>query len=188
MNVRISDDRGFSLTELMVASVLMLIVIAAVYMVVDFAYTAQGVAETQSQIAREVTAPLNMMDISFSQCIPVSGVNYDAYSATARMPADYSPGNTFEHVYTATWDGTSPTGKLTRSTYRVSGATRTLMQTAVISENNVNQARNKPLFRYYADGGTTSTVNAADSLVIDLYVVSDGREYSDSRTIYFRNR
>lgn len=177
------DDNGLSLTELLVASMLLVIVLGAVYLGISYAFSAQGVAEDQARIAKEITSPLNMMDISFSQSIPVAGFTYNAYSATARMPADYLPGQTIEHVYAATTDG-----KLTKSVYDVIGASKTLRESYVLSTLNVNQAKGQPLFRYYASGTTTSSVNTADKLVIEVMISDAGKEYSDSRTIYLRNR
>lgn len=177
------DDSGLSLTELLVASALMVLVLGAVYLGLSFAYSAQHVAEDQAQRAREITSPLNMMDMSFSQSIPVAGTVANAYSATARMPADYSPGKTIEHVYAV-----ASTGELTKSVYTIIGTTKTLQSRYILSESNVNMAKGRPLFRYLASGTATSSVNTADSMVIDLYVVNGGKEYSDSRTIYFRNR
>ncbi len=172
-----------SLTELLVVCALMGLVLAVVYMGIQFAYQAQTVAEKQAQFAREITGPLNMMDISFSQRVPLAGSTYNEYSATVRLPADYRPGQILEHTYTATADG-----RLSRMVHRVYGTARSLESSDTLSEVNVNVAKSKPLFRYYASGSPTTSVNAADYVIVDVYVEKDGEEYSDSRTIYFRNR
>jgi prepilin-type N-terminal cleavage/methylation domain-containing protein len=181
--MRFRDDKGLSLTELLVVSALMGMVLGVVYLGMQFADRASTVAETQAQFSRDVTWPLNYMDSAFSQRIPRAGVAYDAYGATVRMPSDFRPGTIVEYTFAATTDG-----RLTQQVHTVSGATRFLESTSVLSKTNSNRAAAKPLFRYFRNGSVTTTMSVADYVEIEIVSRADGQEYSGSRRVFFRNR
>lgn len=177
------DDKGVTLTEMLVVTLLMGIVLAIVYLGIQFGYRATAVAETQSQFARNVTAPLTVMDASFSQRVPMAGFTMDPYTATVRLPADYRPGTIEEHTFSANTDGT-----LTQQIYRITGTTRTLVRTVTWSRENANRAANVPLFTYF--NGSVAATNAAlvNNVVIRVATRRDGQTFSDARRVFFRNR
>jgi type II secretory pathway pseudopilin PulG len=181
--MRLSDDRGISLTEMLVVTVLMGFVLAVVYMGIQFSDAARAVADTQSQFAREVTAPINVMDASLAQRVPLAGWAMEPYTATLRMPADYAPGTILEHTYTANTNGT-----LGQQIHRVNGATRTLVRTVTWSTTNANRARNIPLLTYYNGSVNATNVALVDNVVVRVVTVRGGQEFSDQRRVYFRNR
>lgn len=179
------SDSGITLAEMMVVTALMGFVLAVVYMAVQFGYRANAVAESQAQFAREVTAPLNVMDMSLSQRVPLAGWTMQPYTVTLRMPTEYRPGSTTveEHTYTATTAGT-----LVQEIYTVAGTTRTLVRTVTWSRSNTNRAEGTPLFSYYNGSANATNVALVDNVVVKVMTQADGRKFSDSRRIYFRNR
>lgn len=192
--MRLSDDTGMSLAELLVVVTLMSVILAAAYMGLAFATSAQGVAERQSQFARDVTAPLDVLDAAFSQStMPTSGATLDAYSVSLRMPDLYTPGFTVDRDFTAGTDG-----KLVERDYRVVGInTRTLTRTIVWSTTNANRTVTnpvhaaKPIFSYYVGSvAATSMLSspAPDNVKIEVASMRDGKLFSDTRRVFFRNR
>lgn len=181
--MRIRDDRGFTLTELLVVLALMGFVIGAAYMALDFTYRAQAVAETQSDFARSVAGPLNVMDTAFSQNTLLTGTTpFDPYFATIRLPADYA-GIAQERTYTAGSDGT-----LVERVYQVSGTNKTLLRTAVWATTNSNRQLAKPMFLYFRGSVPATNAATADNVVIDVWTVREGRQFHDTRRVHFRNR
>ena len=171
--MRLSDDTGMSLAELLVVVTLMSVILAAAYMGLSFATSAQGVAERQSQFARDVTAPLDVLDAAFFQStVPTPGATLDAYSVSLRMPDLYAPGSTVDRDFTAGTDG-----KLVEKDYRVVGTTRTLTRTIVWSTTNANRTVTapvhaaKPMFSYYV-GSVAATsmlsIPAPDNVKIEV--------------------
>lgn len=183
MRIRLRDDSGISLAEMLVVTALMGFVLAIVYMAIQFGYRAQAVAETQARFARDVTAPLNVMDTSFSQRVPLMGWTMQPYTATLRMPNDYKPGTIEEHTFTANADGT-----LVQQIHTVNGGTRTLVRTATWSTANANRSRNVPMFTYFNGAVNATSTAIVDNVVIRIVTVNDGREFTDARRVYLRNR
>lgn len=182
--MRPRSDSGLTLTELLVVTALLGLVLSVSYLGMGFATRARTVAEMQSQFSRDITWPLNTMDMAFSQRIPLAGTVYNAYSATIRMPSDYRPGTVVEYTFSATTDG-----RLVQDTHRVVGATRTLESSFVLSRTNSNRAAARPLFTYFYNGSATTTaVAAADYVDIQIVSRADGQEYTGRRRVFFRNR
>ncbi len=181
--MRARSDSGLSLVEMLVVTLLMGFVLSVVYLGIQFGYRATAVAETQSQFARNVTAPLTAMDASFSQRVPIAGFTMDPYVATVRMPADYRPGTVEEHTWAANTDGT-----LTQQIHRVSGTTRTLVRTVTWSRENANRAVSRPMFTYYNGSVLATNVALMDNVVITVATRRDGTTFADSRRVFFRNR
>jgi prepilin-type N-terminal cleavage/methylation domain-containing protein len=188
---RLRDDRGLSLSELLVVTALMGLVLGVVYMGIDFAYRAQAVSEEQAHFAREVAAPMRVIDQSFSQSmVPPAGTANDGYRVTLRMPLEFDPsGRVIEHDYEVTANG-----RLLQHIYQVVGANRTLIRTVTWSTANRNRALSRPAFTYFAaptpgaSQQATDNVGAADSVQVELHTAFGDNAYSDKRLIHFRNR
>lgn len=182
--VRLRDDSGLSLTELVVVIALMGFVLAVVYMGQQFAYRAQDTADRQNRITQDITAPIRAIDKSFSQSlVPPFGTNPEPYHALLRMPVDYMPGQTYEYDYLATTDG-----RIVEAVYRIAGTTRTKVREAVLTSSNANRTLNVPLFTYYKGSTVTTNVITADSVVVEVASTYQGTTYRDKRRISFRNR
>jgi|GEM_PF-2963503 len=180
---RLRSDEGLSLAELMVVIMIMGFVIGAAYMALSFNYRALAVAETQAQFANSVSAPLDVMDGSFSQNTLLTGASpLDQYVATVRLPVDYTS-QVQERVYTAGTDG-----RLTEQVWIINGLNRSLSETKVWTTTNANRALNRPMFRYYNGSAAATNAALADSVVVDVWTVSNGKQFHDSRRIFFRNR
>jgi prepilin-type N-terminal cleavage/methylation domain-containing protein len=181
--MKLTDDRGISLTEMLVVTILMGLVLAVAYAGIQFAYGATATAETQSRFAREVTVPMNIMDHAFSQRVPQAGWTMQSYTATLRMPADYSPGKVLEYEFTANSNGT-----LVQNVFQISGTTKTLVRTTTWSTTNSNVASNLPLFSYYNGSVPATNVALVNNVVLKVATEQNGREFVDSRRVFFRNR
>lgn len=182
--MRLDDDSGLSLSELMVVLALMGLVLAAVYMGMQFSYRAQSVAEMQAHFSSEISAPIRTMDQSFSQStVPAFGTPLEPYRARLRMPADYFPGRTIEYEYEATTDG-----RLVQTVYRVTGTTSSVVRRVTWSESNANRALSVPLLTYYEGSAVATSVISADSVVIEVCSRFKDTTYRDKRRIAFRNR
>lgn len=184
MNLR--DDSGMTLAELMVVLLLMGVVMAAVYMGLQFTTSARNTSEQQAVFASSITAPLDSLDLAFSQSMtPATGTSLDPYSVTLEMPSDYLPGQTVRRTFTANTDGT-----LVEYEYR--GAGTTLWHRYVWSKYNRNRSLSSsttPLFAYYVGSSTPATdITTADNVVITIVSQYNGKTFRDSRRVYFRNR
>jgi prepilin-type N-terminal cleavage/methylation domain-containing protein len=182
--MRLRDDSGLSLTELLVVLALMGMVLATVYLGINFGYRAQAVAETQTHFAKEISAPLRVMDKAFSQStVPPTGTAYNEYLVRLRMPIDHVPGRIIEHEYEATADG-----RLLQRVYQISGANRTLLRTVTWSKTNTNRAVGQAMFTYFRSTTPTTNVVAANNVLITLTTEYGGQVYRDRRRVFFRNR
>jgi prepilin-type N-terminal cleavage/methylation domain-containing protein len=185
---RLSDDRGYSLAELMVVVALMGFVIAVTYMAINFVDRSTNIARTQDAFERTVSAPLEAMDVAFSQntLILTDTVAPAGYSVVLRMPRLYEGTTILFRTFVATSDG-----RLMEYVYSVdpvSGA-RTYRRTTTWSSDNANQRLGKPMFVYYSEGDTQTTdPRYARSVAVSVWTEQDGKQFSDTRRVYFRNR
>ncbi|MDP2182439.1 MAG: prepilin-type N-terminal cleavage/methylation domain-containing protein [Actinomycetota bacterium] len=182
---RLTDDRGFSLTELITVTVLLGVVLAISYGAMIAVYRGTDVSDRQATISREAAAPLGAMEEIISQAISVDTAN--AYTMTVLTDRDNN--KVIErHIFTANADGT-----LTQVTWltNASRVNTTRIGDVTWSRNNRNVARTQPLF-YYWDGQKprARTTDPAQVGYVDMNLVVevDGREYRDTRSVLLRNR
>jgi prepilin-type N-terminal cleavage/methylation domain-containing protein len=184
------NDEGFSLSELLVVLALMGLVLAGSWAL--FRLTSIGVTQSNQQawISREIGQPLERLERSFSQQSPPI-LEIGPYVCKIRTDSDRD--NFFEvHRYEATTDG-----KLVEAYYEENGIPSYVYtaQMRKLSDFNSNRATNTPLFTYLDSAGKdisgTGAVNiqqTASSIVVTVVTVHEGKQYSDSRQIYFRNK
>jgi len=179
------DDDGFTLTELIVVTGLLGMILAIAY--AGFNVTAKGsdMSNRQSMISREIGAPLLHADRVLTQ----------AYDFDSRFPglgpyrcAFYTDqdgdGDAERHVIEAVGN------ELRISTEEENG--RPYKMTAW-STHNANRATGIPLFRYYrSDGVEITTMGEVStdvkSVVMTIVVDYDGTKIQDTRTMFLRNR
>ncbi|TLM99028.1 MAG: prepilin-type N-terminal cleavage/methylation domain-containing protein [Actinobacteria bacterium] len=191
---RLRDDSGFSLTEMIVVTLLMGLVLGAVYMTIDFSDRATRIAETQAAFAQSIAAPMDAMDVAFSQNIDIVGTTVppvtvgtlDGNSVTLQMPPAYSgaANTTYYRTFSAGTDG-----RLVEQMWYLSGTTKNVVRNTTWSTENANRVLGKPMFSYYSQGGTpTADPAQVRSVNVSVWTRHEGRDFSDSRRIYFRNR
>lgn len=181
---RLRDDSGLSLAELIVVVALMGVVLSVVYLGIRFAYRAQDIADTQAQFAKDISTPMRVLDQSFSQSTtPPFGTVAEPYHVRVRMPAEYVPGQTIEHDYSATSDG-----RLVQTVYKTVGTTTSVVRQVTWSRNNANRSLGVPLFTYYEGSAASTSAVAADSVMIQICARYKGATYRDQMRVAFRNR
>ncbi|TLM80337.1 MAG: prepilin-type N-terminal cleavage/methylation domain-containing protein [Actinobacteria bacterium] len=186
------DDSGFTLTELIVALGLLLIVLGMAYLGLQVVYKSSQVSEIQSVQAREIGATLTFLEEIASQNLSIEAPTaYSVQFLTDRNNDDIRE----RHIISANADKT-----VVDQIWLVNnlGQNTTLRSTYTWSRNNANRALGVPLFHYYRSATTTSAAveitNMADvpakagKLVIDMRVNYQGKALRDTREVMFRNR
>lgn len=186
------NDEGFSLSEMLVVIALLGLVLMGAWAL--FRLTSVGVTQSNQQawISREIGQPLERLERSFSQqSPPMLEIDVNGYFCKIRTDADRD--NFYEvHRYEATTDG-----KLVEAYYEENGVPAYVYTPEMrkLSDFNSNRATNTRLFQYFNSAGAdisgTGVVNiqqTATSIVVTIVTEHDGKEYSDSRQIYFRNK
>lgn len=182
---RLTDDSGFSLTELITVTVLLGIVLAISYGAMMAVYRGTEVSDRLATISRESAAPISAMEEILSQAISVDTAN--AYQVVVLTDRDND--NVQErHIFTANSNGT-----LTQVTWLTnsSHANTTQVGNVTWSLNNQNVSKAQPLFYYWDAASPPERTTAAASVRqvdINLVVEVDGQEYQDTRRVLLRNR
>jgi len=190
----VRDDRGFTLTELLVVMSLLGMVLTVAYAALQLTFQSGEVQRRNAFVSTSITEPLQLMDVVISQNLSIDSGSGD-YQLS--LLTDQNADNTRErHVYQATNDG-----RLVETVYNV-GANdtnasllrSTVWQRVIASSGsrNTNILKNKPLFTYYKtdDAGvlTPSTPTDATQVVVRVEARYDSQDYYDQRRVYFRNR
>ena len=191
VNGRLTDDRGFSLTELIVVLTLLGIVLGVSYGGLIAVYRARDVSDRHALIANEIGNPLATFEKMLTQATYVDAAG--PYSVSFRSDRDND--NVQErNLIEATADG-----HLRHRVWLVDalGNNTSLEYDATWSDNNVNVARSQPLFQYSGDTDDDGTMEPLIGIIdpqqvqyVDVVVVIeyDGRDYSDERSAFMRNR
>ncbi len=190
--MRLSDDRGLSLAEFVVAISLLVIVLGISYGALQAVYKGAEVAERQATFARDIGIPLGYLEKVISQHTVIE--NPTAYSAS--FITDMNNDNVRErHIVSAGADG-----RLRDQVWLVnsSGANTSLFANYTWSHTNANQARAVPLFRYLtaetsatAAAEITNMANvpgSARNVIITVVSQHGGQSLRDSRRVLLRNR
>jgi len=187
------DDRGYSLTELLVVLVLMGMVLSTAYAMFQVTSNGSRQSDREAYLAQEIGAPLGIAERVLMQ----NSSLYNGYVSTLGRtvtPGDYlvafrtdqdSDGHWEMHIIEATSDGRLV---MTRRE-DVDSPTPSVYQW---TDHNSNQTAGVPLFTYYDsyDATITSAADYSSARRIKVTVVAeyDGSQFSDSRDILFRNR
>lgn len=186
---RCTSDAGFSLTELLVVLALMGLVLAGGWSVLHVVQVSVEQNNEQSWLAQEIGIPLDHAERMFSQQAPPLQ-QVGPYMCQFRTDQDRD--NLYEmHTFQVT-----SAGRLEEVFYEeLPMAGTPTPVTRVWSDDNRNLTSHVPVFTYYdsddVDISSESAVHIAQeaaSVEVTLVAVQDGRRYTDSRRIFFRNR
>lgn len=196
-----SRDDGYTLSELIIVTILLGFVLAAAYAGSQVAQKGADISDQQSFVANETDEPLLQIERIGQQNVSISQPTPTHYSVTFK--GDRNGDGTFDwDTYTATTDG-----KLLWTEKRGNNPSSlaTVFANKVVSRYNRNYATGTPLFRFfgptgagadheYTDSQLTSTTTPMDwdgdiERIVVTVRASDGSVTAqDSRTVYFRNR
>lgn len=191
MRRRLSDDAGFSLSELVVVVGLLGIILAAAWASYSVASNGTRTAEREAMTAREIAAPLLQCErLLIQQHNILTGtvdgrlVNPSRYLIAFQTDIDHD-----NHVESTIIEATTD-DKLVITTAEVSEHG---YEPVVWSTANKNRATNTPLFVFYNGSGQVISDYSAvktDARAVKITIATeyDGKAYSDSRTVSFRNR
>jgi len=182
------DDDGLSLTELLVALVLLGMVLAIAWNLNSYMNKVNTDNEREAYVSGEVRTPLMVIDKLVMQNSLIEGGS-DAYQLS--FITDVNLDDVRERtVITVT--GT----ELRRTTWNITGSGANIEPAVidtVLSRNNANSAQDEPLFTYLDSSGDIITdtdliSSQARSVVTNILVDYDGTIYHDSRETHLRNR
>lgn len=190
--MRLRDDSGLSLSELIVALVLLVAVLGISYGALEAVYKGAEVADRQATFARDVGVPLTYLEKVVSQVTVIE--NPTAYSAS--LITDMDNDNTRErHMVSAETDG-----RLRDRVWLVdaAGTNTSLYADYTWSRTNANRPLSTALFRYFSSDTSASAASEitvmtdvpaqARNVVVTVVSRHGGKTLQDSRRVYLRNR
>jgi prepilin-type N-terminal cleavage/methylation domain-containing protein len=180
---RAHSEEGFTLTELLVVITLMGFVLGAAYSLMDIARRGSDLSNREAWTSREIGTPLLEMDRILSQQVPPLQ-QVGPYSIQVRTDRDR---NFHYEYYTFT---ANANGTLSQVVVGGNAA-----GTSAWSFDNRNLSTSTPLFTYYDIDGNDITSAGQDtikqyaaSIRVTVVAEHDGRQFTDSRQVFFRNR
>ncbi len=188
---RLVSDEGFTLSELLVVVVLLGIVCGAAWLSYSAAAGGSRAADRESMTAREIAVPLlecerlliqqhNILTGTFESRV----VNPGPYLLAFNTDRDHDS-HVESNILEATADG--------RLIMWTSEASEHGLDPVVWSTENHNREAGIPLLEYYDAGGvlisdTNAIASDARGVTITIVTEYQDHQYSDSRTVTFRNR
>lgn len=189
--IRLRDDEGFSLSELVVVLGLLGMILAAAWASYSVASNGTRASDRSAMTAREMAAPLLQCErLLIQQHNILDGdVEGRTINPTPYLIAFNTDMDRDSHMETTIIEATTG-GELIISQAEVSEHT---LEPVIWSTANRNRAAGVPLFRYYRADGTEITqmdavASDARAVRITVLVEYEGTQYSDYRDLTFRNR
>lgn len=187
---RFSEDDGFTLSELVAALGLLGIILAAAWAGFQASHSYSRLSDRQGWFAREVSSPLLQIERVLQQQYKIDPAypGVTAYRIKCETDAD-SDGNREVWEIQATSDCRLV---ISNSEIRQDGTYQRPPTTYAWSTHNYNVQTGTPLFRFYDKAGNQITnmgdvPSKAIRAVVTIVTVYDGKQFSDSRTVLFRN-
>lgn len=189
---QLTDDEGFSLSELVIVVGLLGFVLAAIYSA-SYAMTAAGkVNDAQSVFARDGGEPVRLVEKAVMQ-------NLKIRDATPYMLDFYTDRNLDAFDEEVIVQATTA-GELRYEEWQCDPSLQRVSKTKdlVFTTNCSNLARSIPLFVYYDKGGTvigptvddirTQAPGQSRKVAFSLSLTTNGFDTTIDRQMYFRNR
>jgi len=181
-------DDGFSLTELLVVTVLMGLVLSLAWNFNQLVSRASAQSERETWLSAEVRTPMMYIDkllMQNAQIEPVSG-DYSISFFTDVNLDDVRERNVIK----------VENGELTLTRWNVDGTNTNIgapIQATTLSRNNVNVSEGQPLFTYLDSEGVVITnpdayAGSARSIRTTIVAEHNGKTLDDSRETFLRNR
>ncbi|MDI6712969.1 MAG: prepilin-type N-terminal cleavage/methylation domain-containing protein [Anaerosomatales bacterium] len=188
---RLHRDDGFTLSELVAALGLLGIILAATWAGFQASHTYSRLSDRQAWFAREVSSPLLQIERVMQQQYSIDPAypGPTPYRVKVSTDAD-SDGNAEVWEIQATNDRRLVVTSSEFNTVTNSYDRRPMSY--AWSTHNYNVQTGTPLFRFYDKAGNQITnmgdvPSKAIRVVVTVVTVYDGRQFSDSRTVLFRN-
>lgn len=182
---RFRDDRGFTLTELVMAMSVMLIVMAVAGQIFYTAAQANSLAIEHASYAKRVTEPLDAASRNLMQATQLESAG--AYSVTFLINPNLD--TTIQRV---TLDLSTPQGRL--AIWNTDGqlANTTTVVDGALSQRLENAEAGITAFHYYDAAGQEITdyeavPSRAKTLSITVHTHVSGEPVNETRQIYLRN-
>jgi len=193
MRARIEREDGFTLSELIVVSALMGVILAAAWAAMSVASGSAGLADREGTISREIAAPLLESERLLIQQVAIQNATLGTRivkPAPNEIAIDTDrdrDGNAETTVIEVT-----PEGEFVMTTRETNEHD---WERVVWSTFNANHKTGTPLFTYFDGFGDEidpTDVNVdvykdAKSIKIELVIEYDDHQYTGSRLVTFRN-
>lgn len=186
-------EGGFTLVELTVVLSLIGIVLAISFAGMRAVYAGQAASDRQAWAAREIGAPLAIMEKVLTQNITLEAATPFSVTVLVDRPRQVGSSLEFDHLERHVINATND-GRITESIYstNVYRQNLDLIRTVDWSTHNANQARAAELFTFFDAAGASiaasSAPTMATSALVRVVTVRDGRAFEGTRTVFFRNR
>ncbi len=177
-----TDDRGFSLTELIVVLVLMLLILVMAFSAIRVIYASRDVTERQAMFASKVGGPLAGIEEAVQQALTIKA--FSAYSVSVVTDLDNDNSLEWQDIALDT------NGVLTQKVYRTDSAgNKTTLRTSITwSRESANRAQAQPLFRLFdATGAPIAVTTGAKEIEMTIVVQSGDKSFKGARRVTFRN-
>lgn len=183
-------DDGFTLSELVAALGLLGIILAATWAGFQASHNYSRLSDRQGWFAREVSSPLLTIERVMQQQYRIDSTypGVTAYRVKCETDAD-NDGNREVWEIQATTDHRLV---ISNAEIRQDGSYERALTTYAWSDHNYNIATGTPLFRFYDKAGnlitnTGDVPSKAIRVVVTVVAQYDGKQFSDSKTVLFRN-
>lgn len=187
---RLRTDDGFTLSELVAALGLLGVILAATWAGFQASHTYSRLSDRQGWFAREISSPLLQIERVMQQQYRIDSAypGVTPYRVKVETDAD-NDGNREVWEIQATADRRLV---ISNAEIRQDGSYERSPTSYAWSTHNYNVQTGTPLFRFYDKNGLQITnmgdvPSRAVKVVVTIVSVYDGRQFSDSRTVLFRN-
>jgi len=186
MRRRFHSDAGLSLAEMLVVIALLGVVLGAAYSVLFLVNKSSAENESAAWGSREVGQPLEYLERLLSQRLSNDFAG-DGYRVQIKTDRDLD-----DHYETYVIEAMEDGRLLITMSEEVDQLTAT---TSTWSTHNANRHTTTPLFTYYDIHGEDISASSSEnrsrytsSMKVTIVAEKDGRQVSDSRRVFLRNK
>ena len=184
------DDKGMTLTELIISSILIIFVLVAAYNLSTLVNQSYSSTKERSDIVYNTSTAFFTMDKYISQNLSME--TFQSYNLT--ILTDTRADSTIERIY-FTYNSTKKTLDYKIYNTNTLRQNTTIKHTGTLAENVYNSSYGRPIFKYYDAQGvqiTNTEKIQSDTRKIEITLLlrqpKETEYYTNTKTIYFRNR